>query len=117
MKNEFDRALSEVDVLIAPTLPVMVPDIGSPVIELNGEDVSTDDSVIRLTSPSNLTGLPALSLPAGLVDGLPVGLQIIGRAFDERKVLQVAHFIEQQNPMAGQYAPHSLSPRSEQSSP
>ncbi|MGP6175280.1 amidase [Corynebacterium sp. A21] len=105
IKQEFNAALQDVDVIIAPTLPVMAPDIGSPVADLNGTAVDLIDSFIRFTGPSNLTGLPALTVPVGLNDGLPVGLQIIGRAFDEATVLKVGSQIEAGNPMEGRRAP------------
>lgn len=105
IKQEFAQALSDVDVIIAPTLPVMAPDIGSAVADLNGKDVDLIDSFIRFTGPSNLTGLPALTVPAGLNGGLPVGLQVIGRAFDEETVLKVGSIIESGDPMGGARAP------------
>jgi aspartyl-tRNA(Asn)/glutamyl-tRNA(Gln) amidotransferase subunit A len=49
----------------------------------------------RNTFPFNLTGLPAISLPCGFTDGLPIGLQLVGRPFDEATVLRVAHAYEQ----------------------
>lgn len=105
IKQEFAAALQDVDVIIAPTLPVMAPDIGSPVANLNGTEVDLIDNFIRFTGPSNLTGLPALTVPVGLSDDLPVGLQIIGRAFDEATVLKVGSQIEASNPMEGRRAP------------
>lgn len=107
IKQDFATALSEVDVLIAPTLPVIGPDIGSPTALLNGKEVDLVDNFIRFTGPSNLTGLPALSVPAGLHDGMPVGLQIIGRAFDEATVLRTGALVEAGNPMEDQRAPVS----------
>lgn len=102
LKNDFAEVMSRVDVLIAPTLPVMAPDIGSSEADLNGSKADLIDSFIRFTGPSNLTGLPAMSVPVGLNDGLPVGLQVIGRAFDERTVLNVGKAIENAAPMGGQ---------------
>jgi aspartyl-tRNA(Asn)/glutamyl-tRNA(Gln) amidotransferase subunit A len=47
------------------------------------------------TIPANLAGIPGISLPCGLADGLPIGLQIMGKAFDEETVLRVAYAFEQ----------------------
>ena len=105
IKKDFAAALSEVDVIMAPTLPVMPPKIGSEFADLNGTDVDLVMAFIRYTGPSNLTGLPALSVPAGLNDGMPVGLQIIGRAFDEATVLRAGGFVEKNDPMEGKRAP------------
>lgn len=105
IKHEFNAALEEVDVIMTPTLPVLPPDIGSSVANLNGNDVDLIDHFIRFTGPGNLTGLPALSMPVGLEEGLPVGLQIMGKAFDEATVLRVGAHIEEGNPMQGQRAP------------
>lgn len=105
LKNEFQAAFQEVDALIAPTLPVMAPDLGESEADLNGNMVDLIDNFIRFTGPGNLTGVPAMSVPVGLNNGLPVGLQIIGRAFDEATVLRVGRLIERGNPMGGQAPP------------
>jgi len=55
--------------------------------------------IIRFTGPSNLTGLPALSVPCGFKGNLPIGLQIIGPAFKEGRILNVGYAIEQTNPL------------------
>ena len=87
--DDFRHALREVDVLLVPTTPVPAPrldEAGTPEVR---------SSLLRLTSPANLAGLPALSVPCGFTGaGLPVGLQIIGRAFDEATVLRVGHAYE-----------------------
>ena len=105
LKNEFSQALAGIDGMIAPTLPVMAPDIGNPEADLNGKKVDLIDSFIRFTGPSNLTGLPALSVPAGLNNGLPVGLQVIGKAFDEATVLKVGAAVERNQPMGNNKPP------------
>lgn len=104
IKQEFAAALQDVDVIATPTLPVLAPDIGSPTADLNGTQVDLVDNFIRYTGPSNLTGLPALTVPVGLKDGLPVGMQLIGRAFGEERLFQVASRIEATRPMQGQRA-------------
>lgn len=101
LKQDFQAAFAQVDVLIAPTLPVMAPNIGESEADLNGKKVDLIDNFIRFTGPGNLTGVPAMSVPVGLNDGLPVGLQIIGPAFGEAKVLEVGSIIERGNPMGG----------------
>lgn len=99
LKLEFDAALQKVDVLIAPTLPFISPNIGDDKVVINGKKVDFIENCIRFTGPSNLTGLPAMTVPAGVVDNMPVGLQIIGRAFDEARVLNVGLAVERMKPM------------------
>ncbi|WP_313373202.1 amidase [Lysinibacillus pakistanensis] len=99
IKQEFSQIFNQVDVLISPTLPVVASTIGDNFATLNGEKVDLIDNIIRFTGPSNLTGLPALSVPCGFKDNLPVGLQIIGPAFKEGLILNVGYAIEQTNPL------------------
>lgn len=99
IKQEFSQIFNQVDVLITPTLPVVASTIGDNFATLNGEKVDLIDNIIRFTGPSNLTGLPALSVPCGFKDNLPVGLQIIGPAFKEGLILNVGYAIEQTNPL------------------
>jgi aspartyl-tRNA(Asn)/glutamyl-tRNA(Gln) amidotransferase subunit A len=89
IKAEFDEVLSRVDALLAPTSPSVAFKIGA----------KTDDPLLMYlndacTLPVNIAGLPGISLPCGLSNGLPVGLQVIGRAFDEATVLRVADAYE-----------------------
>jgi len=84
--DDFRRAFGEVDVLIGPTTPTVAFELGA----------KTSDPVTMYlndiyTIGANLAGLPALSLPCGFVDGLPVGLQLIGGHFTEERLLNVAH--------------------------
>jgi aspartyl-tRNA(Asn)/glutamyl-tRNA(Gln) amidotransferase subunit A len=104
--ESFERALESVDVLVAPTLPVVAPRIGE--IEVREgralEDVRA--ALLRLTRPGNLTGLPALSIPCGFsMDGLPIGLQLIGRRFGEGTILRVAYAYEQATPWHRMFPP------------
>lgn len=99
LKAEFAQALSEVDVIIAPTLPFLPPVIGDDKVDINGSQADFIENCIRFTGPSNLTGLPALTVPAGISEGMPVGLQVIGRAFDEATLLNVGMAIELMKPL------------------
>ena len=89
LKRDFDEALAEADVLASPTMPVLPFELGE----------SLDDPLRMYladanTVPVNLANLPAISVPAGEADGLPVGLQLIGGAFDERTLVRAASAVE-----------------------
>lgn len=89
VKEDFDRAFSDVDVMMAPTMP-------SPAFKL-GEKMEDPLSLYLSdvnTVPVNLSGVPSISVPCGLADGLPVGLQIIGKHFDEAGILKAAYTFE-----------------------
>ena len=95
---EFDAAFREVDVIVAPTLPVPAPLIGAESVQINGEEIPARSAVVGHCRPANFTGLPAISVPCGFTrDQLPVGLQLIGRAFDETTLLRVAFSYERAN--------------------
>ena len=89
--NDFRQAFEKVDVILTPTAPSEPFALGE----------KMDDPIAMylndvFTVPSSLAGLPAISVPAGLgAEGLPLGLQLIGRAFDEEAVLKVADVLEQ----------------------
>ncbi|MBI2865248.1 MAG: Asp-tRNA(Asn)/Glu-tRNA(Gln) amidotransferase subunit GatA [Chloroflexi bacterium] len=90
IKKDFDTAFEKYHVLVAPTSPSVAFKIGEKVanpLEMYLSDVCT--------IPINIAGLPGISIPAGLAGGLPVGLQIIGKPFDEETVLKVAYAYEQ----------------------
>jgi aspartyl-tRNA(Asn)/glutamyl-tRNA(Gln) amidotransferase subunit A len=65
-------------------------------VRIGDRQMSTREAMLRLLRPFNLTGLPAMSIPCGFTSaGLPIGLQIAGKPFDEAMVLRVAHTYEQ----------------------
>jgi len=90
IKNEFDRAFSKFDAIISPTSPTVAFKIGEKV----NDPLSMYLSDIA-TIPVNLAGIPAISIPCGFVDNLPVGLQIMGKAFAEEMLFRVAFTFEQ----------------------
>jgi aspartyl-tRNA(Asn)/glutamyl-tRNA(Gln) amidotransferase subunit A len=96
--SEFDEAFQEVDAVVAPTLPVPAPPIGAESVEIDGEQIGTRPAIVGHSRPANFTGLPAISVPCGFTRaGLPVGMQLIGRAFDEITILRIAHSYERAN--------------------
>jgi aspartyl-tRNA(Asn)/glutamyl-tRNA(Gln) amidotransferase subunit A len=101
LKLDFQKVFEKVNVIISPTLPIIPPKIGDDYADLNGQKVDLIDHIIRFTGPGNLTGIPALTIPCGFKDGLPVGLQIMGKALDEKTVLNVGYALEKTNPLNG----------------
>jgi aspartyl-tRNA(Asn)/glutamyl-tRNA(Gln) amidotransferase subunit A len=90
IRQEFDRAFEKFDALITPTSPTVPFKIGE----------KTEDPVQMYLSdictlPINIAGIPAVSIPAGFVDGLPVGMQIIGKPLGEETLLRIAFAYEQ----------------------
>jgi aspartyl-tRNA(Asn)/glutamyl-tRNA(Gln) amidotransferase subunit A len=95
IRQDFAEALDRVDVIAAPTVPVAAPRIGEDPVKIGDGSEGVVAAMIRLTRPSNHTGLPAISVPCGLTsNGLPIGFQLMGRAFDEATVLRAAHAFE-----------------------
>ena len=95
LRHEFLEALRRVDVIVAPTSPVTAPRLGEREIKIGERMVKLPLHLGRLTCPFNLAGLPAISIPCGFIAaGLPIGLQLAGRPFDEEMVLRVAHAYE-----------------------
>jgi len=90
IKEDFDTAFEDVDCIITPVSPCLPFTLGEKM-----EDALQMYLVDIYTVSLNLSGLPGMSIPCGMADGLPVGLQIIGNAFDEETVLQVGHAYEQ----------------------
>lgn len=93
--GEVREVLNEVDVLVTPTLPMVAWPAEAERVELGGREEAVLEASWRNTFPWNLTGLPAVSVPCGLVKGLPVGMQVIGRPFGEATVLGVAKWVEE----------------------
>jgi aspartyl-tRNA(Asn)/glutamyl-tRNA(Gln) amidotransferase subunit A len=84
LRERYAAALARVDLIAAPTVPVPAPPIES------SRDTFAAQLLSRNTRPANLTGLPAISVPCGFAEGVPVGLQLLGRAFAEETVLRAA---------------------------
>ena len=89
VKADFDRIFAGVDVIAGPTMPSIAFRLGekSDPLSMYLADI--------LTVPANLAGIPAISVPCGKVRGMPVGLQIMGRMFEDERVVNVAYAYEQ----------------------
>ena len=91
IKKDFDEAFKKVDAIVAPTTPEVAFKIG----EKTGDPLKMYLSDV-LTIPCNIAGLPGISVPCGFSsDGLPIGIQVLGKPFDEETVIHIAHAYEQ----------------------
>jgi aspartyl-tRNA(Asn)/glutamyl-tRNA(Gln) amidotransferase subunit A len=96
MKQECKAIFNEVDVIVTPTTPITAPRIDKAYQSWGSDSETAAASLTRFTRFFNIVGLPAISVPCGFSsDGLPIGMQIVGKAFDEATVLRVAHAYEQ----------------------
>jgi Asp-tRNA(Asn)/Glu-tRNA(Gln) amidotransferase A subunit family amidase len=108
IQEEHARVLQEVNFLVTPTAPVPAPRIDAKYITLDGEEHRVrgpgSGIISRFTSPENATGLPAITVPCGFSEaGLPIGVQFIGRAFDESTLFRVAQGYEAVSPSRGHW--------------
>jgi len=100
MTREFEEAFTRFDFVISPTSPIVAFKLG----ELSGDPLALK-MLDFCTIPANMGGLPAISLNCGYSEGLPVGLQLMGPAMSDERVLDVAHAVERALPDAHQRPP------------
>ena len=106
IKEERSRVLQDVDFLVTPTTPMPAPRIDATTIEVDGKAQKVrgpgSGHVSRNTSPENATGFPAITVPCGFSElGLPIGLQFIGRPWEEGNLFRIAHVYEGVSPSRG----------------
>ena len=99
--DSFRRVFERFDLLVQPTMPMIAPRLVEGGIEVDGlKGLGSDAAIgedayrlaaIRYTAPWSLAGLPAATVPCGFVDGMPVGLCLVGRRLDDAVVLRAAH--------------------------
>ena len=91
IKNDFDKVFENYDVVVGPTAPTTAFNLGEEI-----DDPLTMYANDLLTTPVNLAGLPGISVPCGQSNGRPIGLQFIGKPFDEKTLYRVAYQYETQ---------------------
>ena len=106
IKAAFREALRDVDVILTPTQPTTALKIGQSMSRIGSREESVFAVSARFCAPLNLSGLPAASVPCGFSPGkMPIGLQIIGKPFDEATVLRVADAFERNTEWHSKYPP------------
>jgi aspartyl-tRNA(Asn)/glutamyl-tRNA(Gln) amidotransferase subunit A len=97
--------LADRDALVLPTIPVVAPETGSRVVELgDGREMGVQEALTALPGAFNCSGSPVVSVPVGLVDGLPVGLSLVGRIGADQELLAVAGVVEEAARFSGRPA-------------
>jgi Asp-tRNA(Asn)/Glu-tRNA(Gln) amidotransferase A subunit family amidase len=93
--RHFDEALRDVDVIATPTTGCTAPILPLDALQTGESNLEVTGEIMRFAAPGNLTGLPAISVPAGYDDkALPIGLQLMGRAWEEQLLLRLAAVVE-----------------------
>jgi aspartyl-tRNA(Asn)/glutamyl-tRNA(Gln) amidotransferase subunit A len=95
LKSAFLKSMKDLDGLVVPTTSIAAPLLDQTMVNINGKSLEVYQALSRLTTVFDVTGLPVLNIPAGLIDGkLPVGVQLVGRPFEEALILSMAHIYE-----------------------
>ncbi|MFI5808450.1 amidase [Streptomyces sp. NPDC051561] len=105
IRNSWLRMFDDIDVIAAPSVPCTA--LGREQTKVHWPDGSTEtatDAYVRLAAPANVTGFPALSLPVGYDDGLPIGMQLIARPLAEPELLRTGIAYENTHKVSGQLA-------------
>jgi amidase len=94
VKAEIEHVLASVDLLLMPVMGAATPSLAG--LKAAGRTPETTKARLRYTAPFDMSGHPTLTLPGGITtDGVPVGFQIVGRAFDEAQILAAGHAFQQ----------------------
>jgi aspartyl-tRNA(Asn)/glutamyl-tRNA(Gln) amidotransferase subunit A len=91
IKRDFERAFSEVDLIVAPSMPCVAPKLGE-----SEKSPMFGELMDLLTEPSSVAGLPGISIPCGFSNDLPVGVQFIGNFGDESRIIQVSNLFQKE---------------------
>ncbi len=109
-RERLAQVLESIHLILAPAIPVVAPGIDQKEVRIGKSYEDTRQAMLRLTRPANLSGLPAISIPCGFsLEGLPIGLQLLGRHFDEATLLRAAYAYEQATPWHCHFPPEKQS--------
>jgi aspartyl-tRNA(Asn)/glutamyl-tRNA(Gln) amidotransferase subunit A len=106
LMQRFASSMKDCDMMAVPTTSIPAPKIGQTTVEIDGRQVEVYSALNRLTLPFNVVGFPVLSVPGGLAAGLPSGIQLVAKPFEEAVLLRFADAFE------GKYGPHPDPPLS-----
>ncbi len=96
VRAAWNRLFADFDCLVTPTTPLAATHFGQQTAMLAGQEVPLVRAFLDVTLPFNLSGHPAVSVPCGFTaDGLPIGMQLVGRPFEEERILALAHQYQQ----------------------
>jgi len=94
-----------IDALATPTLPPSAPELTATVAQLPGGERPLVRACLDFTLPLILTGQPAISVPGGFAEGIPLGLQLVGRPVSESTLLRIAHHYQRETKWHQQHCP------------
>ena len=114
MRRRLAAIFEQVDVIAWPTLPAVAPPLEAPLVELPSGTHTADQANVRGGALANLTGIPGISVPVGLSEGLPVGLQLQAAWGGDELLLDAAEALERAN---GRRWVEALSPLAQQAEP
>jgi Asp-tRNA(Asn)/Glu-tRNA(Gln) amidotransferase A subunit family amidase len=97
MRRRLAAAFEEVDLIAWPTVPAVAPPLQAPLVELPSGTLTADAANVRGAGLANLTGIPAVSVPVGLSEGLPIGLQLQAAWGRDELLLDAAEALERAN--------------------
>jgi aspartyl-tRNA(Asn)/glutamyl-tRNA(Gln) amidotransferase subunit A len=100
IKTAFLKAMTDYDALLVPTTIIPAPLLDDTTVKINEDTIEVYHALSRLTTVFDITGLPAMNIPAGFIEGgeknkLPIGVQLVGRPFDEETLLKVSNIYDE----------------------
>jgi aspartyl-tRNA(Asn)/glutamyl-tRNA(Gln) amidotransferase subunit A len=96
--REFRKVLTETDVILTPSVPILPPNLEQREVTINGETLQVRECLTRFNGPTNLIGFPSISIPCGFsASGLPIGIQFIGKPYDEANLYRFAYAFERES--------------------